>query len=111
MLYCPKLEVIREQFHDVVDFIKENRMSWIYHPLAHQFPHLPVLQAFLKSIGSIPDQVSISSDSEIFRFYTDGGCDDPTEIDFRHGNWSVILDKITSSTAQGGGGSFKIGKL
>ena len=96
MLYCPKLEAIREQFHDVVGFIKESRMSWIYHPFAHQFPHLPVLQAFLQSIGSITDQVSISSDSETLRFYTDGGCDDPTEIDFRHGSWSVVLDKTNS---------------
>ena len=96
MLYCPKLEAIREQFQDVVDFIKESRMSWIYHPFAHQFPHLPVLQAFLQSLGSIPDQVSISSDSETLRFYTDGGCADPTEIDFRHGSWSVVLDKTDS---------------
>ena len=95
MLFCPCLSEVREQFPDVVENISNNRLSWIYHPFAHQFPHIRVLQAFFMSIEAPSRQVHINSEQSHLRFYTDGGCEDPTEIDFRHGSWSVILDHTT----------------
>ena len=48
------------------------------------------------SIGSLPENLPIEIDPRHLRFYTDGGCDDPTEVDFRHGCWSVAWDNTNS---------------
>lgn len=51
-------------------------------------------------IGSAPEHVPLQTDIAHLRFCTDGGCDDATEDDFRHGSWSVMWDKTYSDAGR-----------
>ena len=95
-LQCPAFQNIRDKHCRAVTILSQSREGWMYHPFAWQYHQIDLLKAFLDSIplDSIP--VVHNEHASNLVFFTDGGCEDPTNVVSRKSSWSVVIDRYDS---------------
>ena len=95
-LQCPAFQNIRDNHCRAVALLSHSRGGWMYHPFAWKYHHIDFLKAFLDSIPLDPIPVVHTEHSSSLVFFTDGGCENPTNIVSRKSSWSVVVDRYDS---------------
>ena len=98
-LNCPKFEELRSKHKEAVEILSHKRPDWVYHPIAHESPDIPLFSGIHDNLQQVEPAVVSAQDKTHHRYYTDGACSDPTNINCRRSGWAVIQD-ITDHNKQ-----------
>ena len=103
-LSCPAFQHVRAEFSAELEYVAENRPSWIHAPYASVPPDLEIVRlVFATRTLRYPDWPvrcpTGPSCRTFLRFFTDGSCRHPNLPLVSHAGWAVVMD-VTESDSE-----------
>ena len=91
-LDCPCLAECRKEHEEAISILEFERPEWVYFPIARKHSQVDELAIFVTSV-TLPEHPPPNPHEHQHRvFYTDGGCQHPTDRFSRLASWSIVED-------------------